>query len=84
MSFMGKPRAVLIAIAAILLCGCATARADVSAFFDPGIVHRIGITLSEEDWGELLAHPADKVKYKADLVIDASHLQIRDMGIIEE
>ena len=62
--------AVLAASMVLLFCGSGTARADAADLFDTDYVHRIEITLSDEDWGDLLSHPIDKTKYKADLLID--------------
>ena len=62
--------AVFAAAIVILFCSCQTARADAADLFDAGDVHRIDIMLSDRDWSDLLSHPVDKTKYKADLLID--------------
>lgn len=38
--------------------------------FDASYIHTIDVTISEEDWSDLLAHPTDKTKYRATVVID--------------
>jgi hypothetical protein len=48
--------------------------------FDTGIVHKIDITMSEEDRTDQLADPASKTKYK----VDASGTAISDMGSAHE
>ena len=47
-----------------------TETAYAGKLFDESYVHRIDITLSDGDWAGLLADPASKTKYQADVVID--------------
>ncbi len=43
--------------------------------FDTSRVHTIEVTLSEEDRADQLAHPMDKTKYRADVVIDGEEVK---------
>lgn len=60
--------------------------------FDTAVVHKIDVTMSEEDRTDQLANPVDKTKYKADVVIDGaeedkvdtSGILIKDMGSASE
>ena len=67
----------ILILSCILLCGCSDdANGDYqSTLFDTGSVHKIDITLSDEDWDDLLDNPTDKTKYKADIVIDGEELK---------
>ena len=41
-----------------------------NTLFDSSYVHRINITIAQEDWNDLLTNPLEKTKYKADIEID--------------
>ena len=43
--------------------------------FDTSYVHEIDVSISEENWNDLLSHPADKSKYTADITIDGETYQ---------
>ena len=54
----------------------ATEESDFAAsLFDTSFVHTIDVRISEEDWSDLLAHPTDKTKYTADVVIDGETVE---------
>ena len=38
--------------------------------FDTGYVHTVDISISEDDWSDLLANPLDKTKYDVNITID--------------
>lgn len=78
-------RYLLLVAFVIAFCGCtgSAALADSPDYehtlFDTGVVHQINISLSGEDWDDLLANPVDKTKYKADIEIDGE--MIRDVSL---
>lgn len=41
-----------------------------NTLFDSSYVHRIDITIAQDDWDDLLTNPLEKTKYKADIEID--------------
>ena len=46
-----------------------------SVLFDDSFVHKINISISEEDWADLLANPLDKTKYHANATIDGETIE---------
>lgn len=65
---------ILTAVFAISAAGCVhdeeTAESYEDLLFDPSYVHTIDITLSEEDWSDILSDPLAKTRYMADISID--------------
>lgn len=43
--------------------------------FDPSKVHTIDISLSDEDWQDLLKQPQEKTKYRSDVTIDGELIE---------
>ena len=46
-----------------------------STLFDTGYVHEVDVSMSEDDWADLLANPVDKTKYEADVTIDGEKVE---------
>ena len=46
-----------------------------STLFDTSYVHEIDVSISDEDWADLLANPVDKTKYEAAVTIDGEKLE---------
>lgn len=42
--------------------------------FDASVVHRIDVSILDEDWSDLLENPVDKTKYHVDVAIDGETL----------
>jgi len=75
---------------ALLLTGC-SAQADEGSvtrqtvaetsvtyadkLFDTSYVHTVDVTISEEDWEDLLANPLEKTKYEVDVTIDGETIE---------
>lgn len=70
---------ILTAAIALTVAGCARDAMLPASYedllFDTGRVHEIAISLSEEDWGDLVLNPGDKTKYEADITIDGESIQ---------
>ena len=47
-----------------------TPRTYENTLFDSSYVHRIDITIAQEDWEDILVNPLEKNKYKVDIEID--------------
>ena len=43
--------------------------------FDTGLVHKVNVHITEEDWDDLLKNPVDKTKYKVDVEIDGEKVK---------
>ncbi|MCR5650366.1 MAG: CotH kinase family protein [Lachnospiraceae bacterium] len=65
---------IIIAVTAVFFFGCAVRPKAKNDIFDTKTVHRIDVSISKEDWDDLLTHPIDKTKYKADLSIDGEKI----------
>ena len=51
----------LAAAVLLVLCSCGAKEENSAAdIFDAQVVHRVDITISAEDWDDLLTHPVDK------------------------
>ena len=62
---------VFAAAVLLVLCSCGAKEENTTAdIFDAEVIHRVDITISAEDWDDLLTHPVDKTKYKVDVSID--------------
>ncbi len=82
-----KTLTLLLVLLMMLAAGCSGGESapDESApeeaasydelIFDTSVVHRIDVTLSEEDRAEQVANPTEKTKYKADVVIDGEEVK---------
>ncbi|MBO5535908.1 MAG: CotH kinase family protein [Clostridia bacterium] len=46
-----------------------------TGLFDTNRVHTIDVRIAESDWQDLLTHPEEKTKYKADIVIDGESVE---------
>ena len=46
-----------------------------NGLFDDTVVHTVDVTISEEDWKDLLENPLEKTKYKTTVVIDGETLE---------
>ena len=80
-----KALSILLSAAMLLpLAGCkntgeegaapaqAETRAEYGGLFDTNSVHKIEVSLSDEDWADLRANPLNKTKYHADVTIDGT------------
>lgn len=76
-------------LVAIMLCisvvistvGCSTRKMEedknksvYNGLFDDSYVHKIDVTISDEDWSELLETPGQKTKYKVSVTIDGNKM----------
>ena len=46
-----------------------------TTLFDTSLVHTIDITISEDDWADLLENPTEKTKYEVDITIDGETVE---------
>ena len=46
-----------------------------SKLFDTSYVHTIDVTISEDDWADLLKNPTDKTKYEVSVNIDGENIE---------
>ncbi|MBQ9413493.1 MAG: CotH kinase family protein [Clostridia bacterium] len=46
-----------------------------TGLFDTSYVHKINVTIKEEDWNDLLQNPLNKTKYAVDVTIDGDTLE---------
>jgi spore coat protein CotH len=44
--------------------------ADYQTFFEEGVVHAIDVTITEDDWADILANPEDETYHEAKVTID--------------
>lgn len=44
--------------------------ADYQTFFEEGVVHAIDVTITEDDWADILANPEDEIYHEAKVTID--------------
>lgn len=62
---------ILLGIVLLLSAGCQKETADYDQkLFDTTYIHEIDVTLSQEDFKDLLENPTNKTKYNADVSID--------------
>ena len=57
--------------------------AAYQTFFEEGVVHAIDITITEDDWADILANPEDEIYHEANVTIDgvvADHVGLRTKG----
>ena len=57
--------------------------ADYQTFFEEGVVHAIDVTITEDDWADILANPEDEIYHEAKVTIDgvvADTVGIRTKG----
>ncbi len=44
--------------------------AEYQTFFEEGVVHAIDVTITEDDWADILANPEDEIYHEAKVTID--------------
>jgi len=57
--------------------------ADYQTFFEEGVVHTIDVTITEDDWADILANPEDEIYHEAKVTIDgvvADNVGLRTKG----
>ncbi len=56
---------------------------DYQTFFEEGVVHSVNITVSKDDWTDILANPEDEIYHEATLTVDgvtADKIGLRTKG----
>ena len=46
-----------------------------NGLFDDKVVHAVDVTISEDDWADLLENPLEKTKYKTTVIIDGETME---------